>query len=101
MEQIGAIAALNGRATAVDDAGISRMLRLGDPVHRDETLVTALGATVIVRLDQGDEVCLEPGRLMLLDTDVVGDTADEGAVRTADLELVLSLPIDEARSSAA
>jgi uncharacterized cupin superfamily protein len=101
MEQIGSIGALDGRVTAVDEAGNARVLRLGDPVHRDETLVTALGATVIVRLDHGGEVCLEPGRLMVLDADVVGDDADEGPVRVSDVQFVLSWPLRETRSSVA
>jgi hypothetical protein len=99
MEQIGSIAALDGRVTGVDETGRARVLRLGDPVHRDETLVTALGATVTVRFDHGGDACLEPGRLMVLDADVVGD--DEGAVRVADLEIVLAWPADQKRSSAA
>jgi diaminopimelate decarboxylase len=101
MEQIGLIAALDGRVTAVDKAGNARVLRQGDAVHRDATLVTALDASVIVRFVHGGELCLEPGRLIVLDADVIGDGVDEGAVRVADLELVLAWPMNEMRSSAA
>ena len=103
MEHIGSIVALDGRVTAVDDTGRARVLRPGDPVHSEETLITALGATVTVRLSGGADLCLEPGRLMVLDADVTGDVdgVDDGAVRMADLELVLAWPRQQARSSAA
>lgn len=103
METIGSIVALDGRVTGVDQAGHARALRVGDPVHSDETLVTALGATVTVRFVTGSELSIEPGRLVVLDADVfdAGDDGGDGAVRLTDLDLVLGWSTEKARSSAA
>lgn len=103
MEKIGSILSLEGRVTGVDDAGQARVLKAGDSVHFDETLVAALGATATVRLETGIDLCIESGRMVVLDADVLGDEdgVDNGAVRLTDLDLVLGSPLVRARSSAA
>ncbi len=91
MERIGSITALDGRVTAVGEAGQARVLGVGDPVHADETLITALGATATVRLHCGSELRLGHGALAVLDADVFEpeESADSGSVRLTDVQRVL------------
>ena len=103
MEQIGTITAVDGRTTGVDETGRTRVLRDGDPVYRDETLIAALDATATVRLHCGSVLHLGPGRLAVLDSDVfeTDDAADDGPLRLEDVRRVLNWICGAARRSVA
>lgn len=91
METIGSISAVCGRVTSVDERGYARVLRRGEPVHADETLVAALDGAATVRLSAGGELFVAPGTLVVLDTDVfeLDQSADDGSVHLADVQRVL------------
>ena len=103
METIGSISALCGRVTGVDDAGRARVLRRGEPVHANETVVAALDAAATVRLSSGGELFVAPGKLVVLDADVFehDESADSGTVRLADVQRVLRWFDSAARRSVA
>lgn len=91
METIGSISAVCGRVTCVDDRGYARILRRGEPVHADDTLIAALDAAASVRLLSGAELFVAPGTLVVLDSDVFDhdESADDGSLYLADVQRVL------------
>ena len=103
METIGSISAVHGRVTGVDEHGCAHVLRHGEPVHANETVVAALDATASVRLLSGGELFVAPGKLVVLDADVFeyDESADNGSVRLADVRQVLRWFDSAARRSVA
>jgi hypothetical protein len=91
METIGSITAIEGRVTGIDADGAVRVLRVGDPVHADQTLITALGAEVVLQLRCGSSLRVGAGRVVVLDADVyeVDDSVDDGSLRLTDVQCVL------------
>jgi hypothetical protein len=91
MEAIGSINAVCGRVTGVDEHGRARVLRRGEPVFADDTLVAALDAAASVRLLSGGEVFVARGKLVVLDADVFehDECVDDGSLCLADVQRVL------------
>ncbi len=103
METIGSISAVSGRVTCVDPNGNARLLRGGEPVFADDTLVAALEATATVRLSSGACLQVASGTLVVLDSDVfeIDESADNGSLLLADVNRVLRSFDSPARRSVA
>lgn len=103
METIGSISAVCGRVTCVDQNGHARLLRRGEPVFADDTLVAALDAAATVQLSSGACLHLAPGKLVVLDSDVfeTEESTDDGSLRVADVNRVLRWFDSPARRSVA
>lgn len=103
MQAAGWVGSVRGRLTAVDADGNARQLWRDAMLCMDETLVTALDGAVSICLSSGAELYLAPGRVLVLDADVVGDEdgADDGRLRLADVRRVLSWGYADARRSMA
>ena len=103
METIGSISAISGRVTCVDQNGHARVLRRGEPVFADDTLIAALDAAATVRLSSGACLHVAPGKLVVLDADVfeTEESADDGSLRLADVNRVLGWLDSPARRSVA
>lgn len=103
MHTIGSISAVRGRVTCVDENGNARLLRHGEPVFADDTLIAAQDAAATVRLSSGARLQVAPGKLVVLDSDVfeTGESADDGSLRLADVQRVLRWFDSPARRSVA
>lgn len=103
MHTIGSMSAVRGRVTCVDENGNARLLRRGEPLFADDTLIAAQDAAATVRLSSGARLQVAPGRLMVLDSDVfeTGESADDGSLRLADVSQVLGWLDSPARRSVA
>lgn len=103
METIGSISAVCGRVTCVDPNGNTRLLRRGEPVFADDTLIAALDAAATLQLSSGACLQVAPGKLVVLDADVfeTEESADDGSLRLADVSQVLGWLDSPARRSVA
>lgn len=103
MQTIGSISTIRGRVTCVDENGNARLLRRGEPVFADDTLIAAQDAAATVRLSSGARLQVAPGKLVVLDSDVfeTEESADDSSLRLEDVQQVLRWFDSPARRSVA
>ncbi len=64
---IGHVAALEGRATAADEAGAKRQLAVNDFLHLKETLNTGMGSKLLIEFRDGSSISIGAKAKLILD----------------------------------
>ncbi|MEZ0315910.1 MAG: retention module-containing protein [Methylophilaceae bacterium] len=70
VESIGTVKTVVGEVKAVDASGVERILQAGDKVYPNETIMTAVGALVLIDFIDGSHLDLPSSSQIVLDTDV-------------------------------
>ena len=70
VESIGTVKTIVGEVKAVDASGVERILQAGDKVYPNETIMTAVGALVLIEFLDGSHLDLASSSQIILDTDV-------------------------------
>src|SRR5512133_1437473 len=97
MAQFATVAAINGNGTvfAVNAAGVSRALKVGDALQKGETVRTVGDVRVELMMEDGHLLAVAPAQSVLLDDHVTqsdqSPTAQDSAVTTtpATIETVI------------
>ena len=70
VEAIGTVKTVVGEVKAIDPSGNERILQAGDKVYPNETIMTAVGALVLIEFVNGTHLDLPSSSQIILDTDV-------------------------------
>ncbi|WP_260294506.1 retention module-containing protein, partial [Sedimenticola hydrogenitrophicus] len=67
---IGYVKLISGQVTAIDSAGVERVLQLGDTVFADDVVMTSSRASVVIELRDGTNLTMGGGGETLLNDEV-------------------------------
>ena len=70
VEAIGTVKTVVGEVKAIDPSGNERILQAGDKVYPNETIMTAVGALVLIDFINGMHLDLPSASQIVLDSDV-------------------------------
>lgn len=102
MEQVGSIATVFGRVTAVSEDGDTRTLSDNGAVYAGDVLIAALASGASVYLANGNRIEVNAGTVVVIDDDVYApqDDVDDGSAGLSDVQFALRAADGAARRGA-
>ncbi|WP_275099494.1 retention module-containing protein, partial [Sedimenticola hydrogenitrophicus] len=86
---IGYVKLISGQVTAIDSAGVERLLQLGDMVFADDVVITSSRASVVIELRDGTNLSMGGQSETLLNDEVYDPAvAQDIADRTSDIDAI-------------
>ncbi|MEZ0271310.1 MAG: retention module-containing protein, partial [Methylophilaceae bacterium] len=85
VEAIGTVKIVVGEVKAIDPSGNERLLQAGDKVYPNETIITAVGALVLIEFINGTHLDLPSASQIVLDSDVFDPSLATAGAGTGEL----------------